>query len=206
MKSPVNRLVTVVSLLLACLMSSCSSDEITGVEVGAMDVPATNPEAPAMETPRVAVRPEGLALFSGQALTVVRERGLPGGVALQGKVDEVARSAAAAEECQSSTRPADTFLVDMNADGRHEGISIYTLSSCRVGGEVRILTVLQQDARGQWSPMLESALTIGNEPARDIIGIDPARGTITVQGAFDVETDSRMEPEVITVARVVAVN
>ena len=195
------------ALSLACMVSSCGGEAGPPDIADAIEAPGGsvgNP--PAVAAPVAASPLQAPPLFSGQALTAVLERGLPGGVALQGKVDEIADMAAIAEECHPTARPGDTFLIDMNGDGRYEGISVYTLSQCSVGKDVRILAVLQQDAKGQWTSILESALTVGNEPARDIMAIDSVRGIITVQGAFDQEAGRRMEPEVISVSQLITPN
>lgn len=137
--------------------------------------------------------------FQGAALEIVRKHGLPANGVLEKDVKALSEGSARLEECSARSNPADAILLDLDGDGVREGLSIYTLTACKVGGNVTVMALFRQDPQGNWKPISETALTVGNQPPRPILDFDPESGTITLAGSFDALSGTTSAPDVIQV-------
>jgi hypothetical protein len=138
--------------------------------------------------------------FQGAALEIVRKHGLPANGVLEKDVKALSEGSARLEECSARSNPTDAILLDLDGDGVREGLSIYTLTACKIGGNVTVMALFRQDLQGHWKPISETALTVGNQPPRPILNFDPASGTITLAGSVDSLSGTTTAPEVIHVS------
>jgi hypothetical protein len=161
--------------------------------------PVASPVDGTSASRQVAAAYQGDSNFSGPALDTIKQHGTPAGQALSPAVATTATSSAKLEECTYVANPSDSYLIDLDGDGKREGISFYTLTQCKVGQDLRVMVLFRQDQSGKWSSVLETAITVGQAPPRPILAIDQEAGTISIQTTADNLGGPPPAPEVIEV-------
>lgn len=141
----------------------------------------------------------GESNFAGPALNAIKQYGTPAAQTLSPAVATAATTSSKLEGCTYTANPSDSYLIDLDGDGKREGISFYSLTQCKVGQDLRVLVLFRQDSTGRWDTILETAVTVGMAPPRPILEIDPEAGTISIQTTPDNLGGPPPAPEVIEV-------
>lgn len=194
------------SLFVMTAAMGCKQNSTSEVTQEQSTASPTSP-APPVKTPvgaatthSTVVAPySGESNFAGPALATVRQHGTPAGQALGPAVATTATTSAKLEDCTYVANPSDSYLIDLDGDGTREGISFYSLTQCKVGQDIRVLVLFRQDSSGKWASVLETAVTVGQAPARPILAFDQEAGTISIQTTPDNLGGPPPAPEVIEV-------
>ncbi len=134
--------------------------------------------------------------FAGEAARFMQTHAQPAAADLIEASSEAVRNEAKLAGCQPSAAQNQAFSVDLDADGRNEGLAIYNIICNGGRNPFRILAVLRQDEQLQWKPILQSAISVTPGAVRPIVEFRPGQIVLAGEQAMDGET---MPPETIEI-------
>ncbi len=176
-------------LVVACATTACSRapqsqdpEEARGAPYAEASATAAVP-APTSDPTAISSMDSFEDDFSGSAFAFMRGRSQPATPELRNDMQQLIRKTAKLEGCIAHAGHNQVHLVDLDADGVAEGLSLYSLESCGGGNLVRILTVMRRDGNANWVPVLETAISTKRGSERRIIELGD--GKITLAGGDD---------------------
>lgn len=134
--------------------------------------------------------------FTGEAAGFMQMHAQPAAADLIEASSEAVRNEARLAGCRPSPAENQVFSVDLDEDGRNEGLAIYNIACNGGRNPTRILAVLRQDEQLHWKPVLQRAISVTPGAKRPIIELRSGEIILAGEQAPDGE---RMPPETIEI-------